>query len=148
MDLSLGQVFSLTKRAALDYASHRGDHRPERREWTQELAQGSARCSASGVWCPQRLVLFPFFSMEEEAILSGEFDLADYEGDKVIMPAVKLVADGSIQGYTGYLGEPYHVPYRGDSSYLGYPTLDRETLFEQVLALHSGRLPACHTRQW
>jgi predicted amidohydrolase YtcJ len=135
MDLSLGQVFSLTKRAALDYASH-GVTTAQSGGMDAGLLKALLLFSNWGV-VPQRLVLFPFFSMEEEAILSGEFDLASYEGDKVIMPAVKLVADGSIQGYTGYLAEPYHLPYRGDSSYRGYPTLDRETLFEQVLALHS-----------
>ncbi|MEP1472277.1 MAG: amidohydrolase [Halieaceae bacterium] len=134
MDLSLPQVFSLTKRAVSDYARH-GVTTAQSGGMDGGLLKALALFSNWGV-VPQRLVLFPFFNLEGEAILSGEFDLASFEGDRVIMPAVKIVADGSIQGYTGYLSQPYHVPYRGDGSYRGYPTLDRETLFEQVLALH------------
>ena len=52
------------------------------------------------------------------------------------MGAVKIVADGSIQGYTGYLSEPYYTPYHGDADYRGYPSLSREELFAQVEALH------------
>jgi predicted amidohydrolase YtcJ len=49
---------------------------------------------------------------------------------------VKLVADGSIQGFTGYLSTPYYTPYHGDDDYRGYPSISRERLFEQVEALH------------
>ena len=60
----------------------------------------------------------------------------DYAGERVVMGAVKIVADGSIQGYTGYLSQPYHTPYHGDADYRGYPAIPREKLFEQVAALH------------
>lgn len=49
---------------------------------------------------------------------------------------VKLVADGSIQGYTGYLTAPYHVPYHGDRAYRGYPRDSREALIAQVKRLN------------
>ena len=52
------------------------------------------------------------------------------------MAAVKIVADGSIQGYTGYLSRPYHTPYHGDANYAGYAAVPREKLFKQVLDLH------------
>jgi len=143
MDLSLGQIFSLTKRAVHDYAQH-GVTTAQSGGMDAGLLRALVMFSKWGI-VPQRLVLFPFFHLDGEAILSGEFDLAGFEADKVIMPAVKIVADGSIQGYTGYLAQPYHVPYRGDISYRGYPTLDRETLFEQVLALHmAGHQIAIH----
>jgi len=91
--------------------------------------------SALGV-IPQRLVLFPFETEWGEALLNGEYDPEDYNNDKVTMGAIKIVADGSIQGYTGYLSEPYYTPYQGDADYRGYPAMPRETLFEQVAALH------------
>jgi len=47
-----------------------------------------------------------------------------------------LFADGSIQGYTGYLGEPYHVPFQGDAAYRGYPIFERERLAAIVGELH------------
>jgi predicted amidohydrolase YtcJ len=49
---------------------------------------------------------------------------------------VKLVADGSIQGYTGYLSGPYHVPYQGDRAYRGYPRESREALTAQAKRLN------------
>jgi predicted amidohydrolase YtcJ len=50
---------------------------------------------------------------------------------------VKLVADGSIQGYTGYLSEPYHVPPGDDPGYRGYPRIPRDELVETVTELHA-----------
>jgi predicted amidohydrolase YtcJ len=99
------------------------------------LATGLYWFSRLGV-VPQRLVLFPFFDGFGEALLNGDYDPADYSSDRVYMGPVKLVADGSIQGFTGYLSRPYHTPYHGDESYRGYPSIPREKLFKQVEALH------------
>jgi predicted amidohydrolase YtcJ len=49
---------------------------------------------------------------------------------------VKLIADGSIQGYTGYLSEPYYVPPGDDLEYRGYPRIPRDELIEQVGRFH------------
>ena len=48
-----------------------------------------------------------------------------------------MIADGSIQGYTGYLSEPYHVPPGDDPTYRGYARIPREELIERVLDYHS-----------
>ena len=37
-----------------------------------------------------------------------------FDGKDVTIGGVKLLADGSLQGYTGYLTKPYHTPYQGD----------------------------------
>lgn len=50
--------------------------------------------------------------------------------------SVKIVQDGSIQGYTGYLSEPYHVPFRGDPEYRAYPRRSREALTQMVTEAH------------
>ena len=42
----------------------------------------------------------------------------------------KIVQDGSLQGYTGYLSKPYHTPFNGDSGWCGYPIYSREELTE------------------
>ena len=102
---------------------------------TQGLASAINIFSRLGVVL-QRVVLFPFEDDFGDILLGGEYSPEDYATDKVIMGPVKLVADGSIQGYTGYLSEPYHVPYHGDETYLGYPAIPREVLFEKVAALH------------
>jgi len=50
---------------------------------------------------------------------------------------VKIVADGSIQGYTGYLSQPYHVPPGDDPAYRGYPRFTRDDLISEVERLHA-----------
>lgn len=102
---------------------------------SKPLAAGLKWFSRLGV-IPQRLILFPFETDFAGSLFNGEYDPADYNSDKLAMGAVKIVADGSIQGYTAYLSAPYFTPYHGDANYLGYPTVPREKLFAQVAALH------------
>jgi predicted amidohydrolase YtcJ len=46
--------------------------------------------------------------------------------------AVKLIADGSIQGYTAYLREPYFVPPGDDPAERGYPRYPKQELAARV----------------
>ena len=58
-------------------------------------------------------------------------------GDEYLkLGAIKIVQDGSNQGYTGYFTEPYHTPFKGDADYRGYPRRSREDLTTMVKALH------------
>ena len=50
--------------------------------------------------------------------------------------AIKIVQDGSNQGYTGYFTEPYHTPFNGDADYRGYPRRSRDDLTTMVNSLH------------
>jgi predicted amidohydrolase YtcJ len=88
---------------------------------------------------PLRLVLWP----EEEvsqALLDGSLELSSPSELWVRRGATKLIADGSIQGYTGYLSRPYHVPPGDDPDYRGYPRISREELIEKVVHLHANAL--------
>lgn len=49
---------------------------------------------------------------------------------------VKVVQDGSIQGFTGYLSAPYHTPFNGNANYTGYPRRDRQALIEMITQIH------------
>ena len=89
---------------------------------------------------PQRVALFPLFEEIGEQLFSGELALDDFAGARVAAPRVKIIADGSIQGYTGYLSEPYYVPFKGDATYRGYPSVSREALFRQVAGLYERRI--------
>ena len=51
---------------------------------------------------------------------------------------VKLLQDGSIQGYTGYLAAPYHQQPEGKQDYNGYALRPRAELINQVKRLHQG----------
>ncbi len=83
-----------------------------------------------------RMVLFAFEDAYGDKLFEGAFDPEALRTDMLTAPAVKIVADGSIQGYTGYLSQPYHVAYHGDESYRGYPAVLRDNLFETVEKLH------------
>ncbi len=50
--------------------------------------------------------------------------------------AIKIVQDGSNQGFTGYFTEPYHTPFKGDADYRGYPRRSRADLTTMVTELH------------
>ena len=60
------------------------------------------------------------------------------DNDRLRFSAVKLVQDGSIQGFTGYLAEPYFTPFAGDAKYSGYAIRSREALAAMVKKLHDG----------
>ncbi len=89
---------------------------------------------------PQRVALFPLFEEVGEQLLNSSATLDSFARARVSVPRVKIIADGSIQGYTGYLSAPYHVPYKGDADYRGYASVPREILFEQVAGLYERRI--------
>ena len=85
---------------------------------------------------PQRVALFPLLEEVETEVLSGEWRPEAMASGRLSLPRVKIIADGSIQGFTGYLSEPYYKSYKGDAFYRGYPSVSREDLFKQVAGLH------------
>ncbi len=88
---------------------------------------------------PIRVVVLPVGDAVAPAT-RGELDTGGIDAARLHVGPVKLIADGSIQGFTGYLREPYHTPFRGDAGYRGYPTLTRERLIEQVGRVHASGL--------
>jgi predicted amidohydrolase YtcJ len=88
---------------------------------------------------PVRLVLWPD-AEAADAMLAGTFSASRWDPLRVRTGAVKLIADGSIQGYTGYLSEPYHVPPGDDPGFRGYPRIPRDELIEQVGHFHAAGL--------
>ena len=89
---------------------------------------------------PVRVALFPLLEEVEASVASGEFRPESLAAGRVTAPRVKIIADGSIQGFTGYLKDPYYVAYRGDPTYRGYPSVARDTLIRQVTALYEKRI--------
>ena len=133
-DMSLKDTYRLMKAAAAEYSAL-GVTTAQSGGVSKELATGLSLFSKLGI-IPQRLVVFPFETEFGDSLLNGDYDPADYASERVVLGPVKLVADGSIQGYTGNLSQPYYTPYHGDADYRGYASIPREKLFEQVAALH------------
>jgi len=110
---------------------------------TLEQIKGMGGASKLGL-IPQRLVVWPKDELGLE-VAEGALDLGQHAGDRVYMGAAKLVGDGSIQGYTGFLSEPYHQPGEHPADYRGYPNVDADTLKAQVKTIHcSGQQVAVH----
>jgi predicted amidohydrolase YtcJ len=54
----------------------------------------------------------------------------------------KLILDGSIQGKTGYLSQPYLIPPEGkDADYRGFPQIEQQDLEDAVRALYRDGIP-------
>jgi hypothetical protein len=110
----------------------------------QQLTGGLPIMSRLGLM-DVRLIIWPGETAQDD-ILSGKAKLRSYDPAWVRHGAVKLVTDGSIQGYSGYLTEPYHVAPRSDSSnhvdgsHRGYPRMEREELIERVSRYHRAGL--------
>jgi len=88
---------------------------------------------------PLRLVMWPGMETEDQ-MLAGKFRFHSYNDQWLRVGAVKLIADGSIQGYTGYLTKPYYRPPGDDPSYRGFPRIPRKELIERVERYHAAGL--------
>jgi len=82
-----------------------------------------------------RLVLWPGMEVIDARLEDGSV-WESYDEQWVRGGAVKLIADGSIQAYTGYLKEPYFVVPGDDPDYKGYPRIPRDELIERVARYH------------
>ncbi|MDO8862837.1 amidohydrolase [Haliea sp. E1-2-M8] len=134
LDLGALDFLGMIRSAVREYAQY-GVTTAQAGGVAPDMARGFALASRLGV-IPLRLQVFPMEEDFRELIAAGDYAPADYERGRLQMGAVKIIADGSIQGFTGYLTRPYHTPYHGDAEYRGYPAVVRERLFEQVRALH------------
>jgi predicted amidohydrolase YtcJ/uncharacterized membrane protein YdjX (TVP38/TMEM64 family) len=81
---------------------------------------------------PLRLVVSPRHDAHGQQILNGQFDPADLNSDWFQVGPVKLFADGSPQGYTAYLTEPYFKQPSGQTGYRGFPATEQSRLIETV----------------
>ena len=93
---------------------------------------------------PLRLVIWPGAEWMD-AVLAGKATLPSSNPLWVRFGAVKLVADGSIQGYTAYLREPYHLAPGDDPTERGYPRYPKEELLARVASYRAaGHQVAVH----
>lgn len=101
-----------------------------------QMAQGLSLASRLNL-TPLRLELWPQFDTFGQAFLNGTANVEDFNREKLNVGAIKIIADGSIQGHTGYLSEPYHLPFKGDADYRGYPRVSYPELADWISQYHS-----------
>lgn len=101
-----------------------------------EMAKGLSIAKTLNL-TPLRLELWPQFDTFGQGFLDGTIEASDYNRDRLNIGAIKIIADGSIQGYTGYLREPYHQPFHGDADYRGYPRVAYPELAKWIKTYHN-----------
>lgn len=141
-DFGAMDVLKIVQRAVADYTS-KGVTTAQNGAADRKTINGMYYASRLNL-VPLRMEVWPLYSDMSEAILTGEFKADDYQSERFRIGALKIIADGSIQGYTGFLSEPYHVQpgkshgdgndesEMADGNYVGYPTLSQDALTELV----------------
>lgn len=140
LDFSLWEFIAMVRDATAVY-TRAGVTTAQNGAADQDTLKGLALLSALGV-VPLRLEIWPHYDSLGLALLKGEIDADDYNNERLNIGAIKIIADGSIQGYTGFLTHPYHLPPKqkvyseSKENYVGYPTLNRDELTEWVGKYH------------
>jgi len=141
-NISMLETLEVVKAAAEDYAS-KGVTTAQNGFADKKLINNLSYVSKLNL-IPQRLEVWPSYKDNSESILSGEFQADKYNTERFKIGALKIIADGSIQGYTGFLSQPYHVQpdsieytsknTNEEGAYVGYPTISREDLTKLVVS--------------
>ena len=85
---------------------------------------------------PLRVMAWPEEKYAHE-LYEDSSALQSLQHDKFYVGATKLVADGSLQIFTGFLTQPYHSHAPGKKAdYKGYPSIEGDTLIETVTKFH------------
>ncbi len=84
-----------------------------------------------------RIIAMMSRATADQACAADAGGIGSHFGDtRLKVGAIKIVQDGSNQGYTGYFTKPYHTPFKGNADYRGYPRRSREELTQMVKELH------------
>ncbi len=135
VDINLFKFLNVIKFAANEYAAQ-GVTTAQSGATPKMVGEGLALASRLGL-VPFRLEVWPLFDEWGAEILADPESVSSYESEWLNIGAVKLIADGSIQGYTGYLSKPYHQPFHGDEEYRGYARTPLPELSDWVDKYHS-----------
>ena len=135
MDFSVFDFLNMIKVASDEYSAF-GVTTAQSGAVDIRMAQGLGMAAKLGL-TPLRLELWPMFDSLGLSLLDGSDDAQALGNSRSHLGAIKIVADGSIQGYTGYLSHPYHAPYHGDKSYRGYPRVLKNDLIDNVEKFHA-----------
>ncbi|MDB2384427.1 amidohydrolase [Endozoicomonas sp.] len=132
LDLSAGRLLSLLQYAVADYTVQ-GITTVQSGLTTPQTYLPLTLFASIGL-IPQRLVIWPNAPLAEA--LHNE-ERIRIENEKVKIGAVKLVVDGAISNYAGYLTTPYfQQPPQKAGSYKGYQHLSDKNLKQLVKLWH------------
>jgi predicted amidohydrolase YtcJ len=84
---------------------------------------------------PIRVVVLPS-DIVAQAINAGKYNPVFPDPEMLSQGGAKIVIDGSLQGYTGFLSEPYYVQQGDDANYRGEARGSRKHIIEMMKELH------------
>ena len=83
-------------------------------------------------WIPFRVITMSSWSPGGRSNAEAGGLLSGFGDEWLKLAAIKIWADGSLQGYTGYLTQPYFKEPGGDPTYRGYPHFTQQELAQMV----------------
>lgn len=120
--------------AALDYTS-RGVTTAQA-GLTDERTLGDLVAALAEDRLPIRVMVWPSPDVARK-LNSGKLDPEITDTGRLKIGAVKIIADGSIQGYTGYLSEPYYITPENQPGWRGEPIMPRDALVKLIGEFHA-----------
>ena len=103
---------------------------------TDERTLGDLAAALAQDRLPIRVLVWPSPDLARK-LNAGKLAPEIADRDRLKIGAVKIIADGSIQGYTGYLSEPYYITPRGQPEWRGRPIMPRAALIELIGEFHA-----------
>jgi len=132
-NLTVEENLAVIKWAVEDYAQN-GVTTVQAGFTDEKLLTGLSAASQIGQ-IPLRVIIWPDAELSEKMI-EGKFETETHNTEFFQIGAAKIIGDGSIQGYTAHLTEPYHTAYKDDRGYRGYPVTERKAMVELVKKFH------------
>ncbi len=129
-ELSYFKYYKILQAASADYSSH-GITTAQSGAANETLLKALSWVVKLD-FLPFRLVVLPRHESLGKQILDGRFNADDYNSDWFQVGPLKLFADGSPQGYTAYLTEPYYKPPVDNPDYRGFPAMPQAKLIKLV----------------
>ena len=119
-------------RAAMEYyASFGATTAQEAALFSPSFMQACLQMSEKGEM-PLDVVAYPLYMLGRGMLAA---DSSHGRGGRFRLGGMKLLTDGSIQGYTAYLSRPYHTPAAGrEPSYAGFPTFESQEKLNAAVA--------------
>jgi len=131
-NFSLQETWQIMRAASSEYASQ-GVTTVQNGAADKRMVVGLQTASRYNL-LPQRAEIWPLHTVLSDEELSNK---RVENNDRARLGAIKIVADGSIQGYTGYLSQPYHVvPHNESADFKGHTNQSVESLNKWVMDFH------------
>lgn len=91
-----------------------------------------------------RIQVWPYINASLDSYSTTTSGTSITEDELVTMGAIKAFQDGSLQGYTGFLSNPYYKkPEQKTDLYRGWPIYDRKEFIEMYVAYHQKGWQIC-----